>query len=187
MEKSRLTGIILSGGKSSRMGSEKGLILFKGKPMIEYSVSILTQLCDEIIICANNSNYDYLGFKVVSDIITDCGPLGGLYTGLSESNSQYNLIAPCDVPFITKDLYILLLQNIANNNAVIPSYNNEIHPLCGIYSLKCISVLQSLISEKKFKMLRVVDELGAKIVPLKYDTDIFININTLEELIKLKD
>lgn len=186
MKKSGLTGIILSGGKSLRMGSEKGLILFKGKPMIEYSVSLLTQLCDEIIICSNNSRYDYLGFKVVSDIFPDCGPIGGLYTGLSESKCQYNLIAPCDVPFLTKELYVSLLQYIAGNNAVIPSYNNEIHPLCGIYSQTCLTVLQSLLSENKFKMLRVVEELGAKIVPFKVDTDIFININTQEELIKLK-
>jgi len=60
MTDKKLTGIILSGGKSSRMGYEKGLIFFNGKPMIEYSVSVLSQFCDEILICANNPCYNYL-------------------------------------------------------------------------------------------------------------------------------
>jgi len=128
----------------------------------------------------------------VPDIIPDCGPIGGIYSGLMESHNEYNLVAPCDVPFITIELYIYLLKNINKNNAVIPSFNAEINPLCGIYSSKCLSLLQSLLLQNKYKMLRVIEELEAKIIPLNkdnfsFDKNIFTNINTPEDLSKLNN
>lgn len=184
MSEHKLTGIILAGGKSSRMGYEKGLVLFNGKPMIEYSISVFSQLCNELIICSNHSCYNYLGYKVVPDIVPDCGPVGGLYSGLMVSHNELNLIAPCDAPFITIELYTYLLQNINKNNAVIPSIDGEINPLFGIYSSKCISLIQLLLLDNKYKMLRVVEELGAKIIAIKNNPEVFININTYEDLIK---
>lgn len=186
MKKNILTGIILSGGKSLRMGTDKGLIQFNEKPLIEYSISVLSELCEEIIICANKSGYEYLGYKIVPDIYPDCGPMGGLYSGLLTTKSEYNLVVPCDVPFITKELYIQLLEYINNGTmAVIPSIKNEIQPLCGIYSIRCIPLLKSLLLQNKYKMLRAVQEMDAHIVPIKNNSEIFSNINTQGELLKL--
>lgn len=191
MTRRKITGIVLSGGKSLQMGYEKGLVLFEGKPMIEYSVFVLSQLCDEIIICSNNPCYNYLGFKVIPDAFNNCGPIAGLFSGLLKSRNMYNIVAPCDMPYLNKEVYTQLLQSYSRNKAVVPFFNKEIYPLCGIYSKKCIAVLNSLLQQKKYNMLQVVEELKAKIIHLNndnfyFDENIFTNINTPEDLSKIK-
>lgn len=183
MEIQNITGIILSGGKSSRMGSEKGLVQLKGKALIEYSVTLLETICDEILISANTAGYEYLGYKIIPDIHSDCGPIGGLYSCLKESKNDYCFVVPCDVPYLVPEIFELLLQNVEENNAVVPMIDGKIEPLCGIYSRKAIPIIESLIQNKIFKMHTVLKELNAKTIT--FDSrfnNCFRNINTRDEL-----
>jgi len=85
----KITGIILAGGKSSRMGMDKGFCALNGKPMVQYAIDILEQTCDSIIICSNNSDYELFDLPVIPDIIKDIGPMGGIYSGLKNSKTQW--------------------------------------------------------------------------------------------------
>jgi len=84
MINTKITGSILAGGESRRMGTEKGLVDFRGKPMIAYAVDAFLPYCDQILISANNASYNYLGFQVVKDEFPDSGPLGGIYSCLKQ-------------------------------------------------------------------------------------------------------
>ena len=105
----RITGVILAGGKSSRMGTDKGLLELNGKPLIQYAIDTLKSIGLEIIIISNNSDYEQFGFPVYPDIIPDKGPIGGVYTALSYSSTEKNLIVSCDTPFLSKKLLNYLI------------------------------------------------------------------------------
>ena len=90
-----ITGIILAGGKSSRMGTDKGLLLLNGKPMVKYVIDVLSKVTSKIIIIANNDEYKQFGYKVYSDLIKDKGPVGGIYTAMNYTNSNTNICISC--------------------------------------------------------------------------------------------
>ena len=114
-DRNNITGFVLAGGKSSRMGKDKGLMLMNGTTMIEHSIRALTPLCTSIIIIANNNNYKNLGYQVYSDNIKDSGPLSGICTGLSLTKTNINFFTTCDSPFVNSELLsVLIKQQLVN-------------------------------------------------------------------------
>ncbi len=99
-----LTVFILCGGKSSRMQSEKGLVLFQDKPFIEHIIQAILPITDKIKLITATKEYDYLQYEKIPDLISDKGPLGGIYTALSNSETEFNLILSCDIPLISTEL-----------------------------------------------------------------------------------
>ncbi|MEO6902558.1 MAG: NTP transferase domain-containing protein [Bacteroidia bacterium] len=82
MKTTHITGIVLAREKSSGMGTDKGLTLLNGKPMMEHILNALFPCVNDILIVANNQNYTTFGYPIYEDVIKDCGPMGGTYTGL---------------------------------------------------------------------------------------------------------
>jgi molybdopterin-guanine dinucleotide biosynthesis protein A len=78
----KITGIMLAGGNSSRMGKHKALVEYKGKKLIEWSISILKDLCDTIIISSNSKHLRNYGYEIIEDVHENIGPIGGLYAML---------------------------------------------------------------------------------------------------------
>jgi molybdenum cofactor guanylyltransferase len=180
-----ITGIILAGGKSSRMGYDKGLAETKKGKLIDIAVSVLKQLTDEIIIVANTNSYDYLGLPVYEDLVKDCGPLGGIYTGLFYSKSQDNIIVACDMPFISLQLLTTILKNKQHKQIVVPAINNKIEPLCGYYNGEIKNILKVHIDAKNLAVHTVIEGFDHLIIPFD-DLTNFTNINTPEDLQKIK-
>ena len=104
IEKKDITGIILAGGKSTRMGTDKGFLLLNNKPFVQYSIDALQPLVSEIIIVSDNPDYDRFGLKRINDTIKDAGPVAGICSGLEASSTAYNLILSCDIPLITSKI-----------------------------------------------------------------------------------
>ena len=127
------TGIILAGGKSSRMGEDKGLALLNGKPMIQHIIEALENSVSDIIIISNNTAYSEFGYPVYSDIIKDKGPVGGIYTGLSHSNTDKNICLSCDVPLISSEFITWLLERSGDSNVTLPKHKNKVHQMIGVY------------------------------------------------------
>ena len=102
IDKKNITGIVLAGGKSSRMGTDKGLLKFNGKSFVQYSLDALKPLVSEIIIVSDDLNYDTFGLKRINDITKNAGPVAGICAGLEASSTEYNLIlSGYPVPNIT--------------------------------------------------------------------------------------
>ena len=190
MDKYDVTGIVLAGGKSSRIGEEKGLTLFNGKPLVSYAIDTLKPLCGKLVISANNhqKKYEGYGFEVVEDQIKDIGPMGGLFTCIKRSSTRYNIVLSCDTPFVNTGLFNYLLDGIENFQAAIPVHNNGlVEPLCAVYSTNSIWNLQLTIEKRNYKLMDFLHEINHKKMEIHsnlpfYSDDLFVNINTKNDL-----
>jgi len=117
--KDRMTGIILAGGKNSRISINKALIKMGQNTIIENTVFLFKHLFDEVFVITNHSNgYPNLGVTLASDLFPNNGPLGGLYTGLKLSTNFYNFVVACDMPFLNQALLYYMIQILAGFDLV---------------------------------------------------------------------
>jgi molybdenum cofactor guanylyltransferase len=189
MNKNDLTGIILSGGKSSRLGEEKGLAGFNGKPLVSYAIDVLKPLCGKLVISANNQLKEYakFGYEIVQDEFKGIGPMGGILTCLKKSESRFNLILSCDTPFVSTALFDYLLKEAEHYQIVVPSHDGFIEPLCAIYATNVLWELQHSVESGNFKMHDFFKKADLKAIDITpdlpfYSDDLFVNINTPKEL-----
>jgi len=183
----KVTISILCGGKSSRMQSEKGLVLFQGTPFIEHIIAAALPISNEIQLVTNTSDYDYLSYRKIKDIELDKGPIGGIYSALVHSESEINLMLSCDIPLISTELLSeLIAKHTADFEVSVFSETNKIHPLIGIYSKKIIPILKRAIDENDLKMMRLLDKVNHQIIEVAEErSKQFRNVNSLAELNEL--
>jgi molybdenum cofactor guanylyltransferase len=189
-EENLITGIILAGGKSSRMGYDKGLAMVNGDRMIELVYASLKQVVDKVIIIANTDSYNFLNLPVFEDEFKDKGPIGGIYTGLFHSTTEKNVIVACDMPFVTPQLLVHLLEHIGNNQIVVPSFDGNIEPLCGFYKKEILEQVEELIGMDVLpvhKAIQFFDYLTLKINSENINNaTVFTNINRPEDIQQLE-
>ena len=179
-----LTVFILCGGKSSRMQAEKGLVLFQNKPFIEHIIKAVLPITSTIKLITNNKEYDYLSYQKIPDIITDKGPLGGIYTALTNSETELNLILSCDIPLISTELLSELISK-HNQEAEITVFASEsrMHPLIGIYSKKVLPIIKSAIDNDDLKMMNLIAKIPHQIIMIEESENFHLtNINSVDEL-----
>ncbi len=189
MKNPKVTGVVLAGGKNSRMGLDKGLLLVQGKKIIERTIEAMKAAMDEIIIISNDNNYDYLGYKVYSDIIKDCGPMGGIFTALTYSKTDKNFVVSCDMPFISKELVGFIVENSDGCEIAIPQHSEKLEPLCAVYDKSCREGFEVLLQRKELKLQDALRHFKVKQIPVPEnisDGNCFENINTPNEYEKLK-
>lgn len=183
-----MTGIILAGGKNSRISISKALIQMGEQTIIGRTVHLFQKLFDEVIIVTNHcDDYIHLGAKLTKDLIPETGPLGGLYSGLMLSSSDYSFVVACDMPFIDPSI-ILHLQNYTYSGSydvIVPEFNGFIEPLYAFYSRNCIPTILNHINQQDFKIRSFYSRVKVKEVPCHKFQSIekaFFNINTREDL-----
>lgn len=176
----------MAGGKSSRMGTDKGLLLFRGIALIERVIAQLRPLFNKIVIVSNNPEYGRFGLEVIEDMIRDKGPAGGIHAALTNTTSDKVFIVSCDMPFITSAAVEHIIRHQINSQITIPSYKGTSQPLFGLYSKDCVSQWEQLIKQKIIKLQEMVNHFDL----LKMDTDhehefndiLFTNINDKNDL-----
>jgi len=180
-----ITGYILAGGKSSRMGTDKGLMFFEGKPMIHYVIEQMQPIFDKLVIVSNNPEYEKFGLEVIPDLIKDIGPAGGIYTALHHSETKLNFMVSCDMPFVTAAAIEFIVKNTNDSQIVLPENKGRIEPLFGMYSKECEEIWLKLIEEGKIKLQEMVLHFKWKIIPVEnneiFAASFFKNINTKED------
>ncbi len=177
------TGIILAGGKSSRMNQDKGLMLLDGKPMTQYVIDVLENVVDEIAIISNNPDYEQFGYPVYSDLIKDKGPLSGIYTGLFYSKSETNIVLSCDVPYVNSELVSFLISNHDIHQITIPLKDKRTHQLIGVFSKSCEAIFHLSIEKERLKLIDAFKNLNLNIVDANhFDKDLFHNLNSPDDL-----
>lgn len=179
------TGYILAGGKSSRMGEDKGLKLLAGKPMIETVIDQLKLAVDKVVIVSNSPHYSKLKLEVTEDIIKHVGPAGGIYTALQHSTTGKNFIVSCDMPFVTAKSIAFMLRNGKDSEITLPKIRGKIEPLFGVYSKNCLSKWKVLMDEDYFKIQDMVRYFNLKIIDVDdnilFSEKLFINLNTCKD------
>ena len=190
MERPKITGIVLAGGKSSRMGSDKSKLMIRGKTLIEYSIDALKPLCETIIISSNKDIYAYTGCEVWPDERPDGSPMIGIYSCLKRSPTEYNIILSCDMPLINTFLLEYLLENAMESDITVPIHGDHlIEPLCGLYKKACIPVLKNFIDKGNFRLNECIRSTSHRLTMIDQTTNfsghIFSNINTMDDFQKL--
>jgi len=188
-----LSGIILSGGKSIRMGENKAFIEIEGTPIIKRIQTLFERLFDEIIIVTHQKElFSNLDAKIYPDLIPDRGVLGGLYTGLFFSSFLFSFCVACDMPFLKETVIKYLIKNIGDSDVVVPKTKYGFEPLHAIYSKNCLEPIKKIIELGKYKVVDFYPMVKVKIVDeheffsLDPMRESFINVNTPEELLIIK-
>ena len=177
------TAIILAGGKSTRMGEDKGLMLLNGKPMVQYVIDAFELLTKNIIIIANNDLYTKFGLPVYVDLVKDKGPLVGIVTGLTNSKSEQNWIISCDSPFVKYDLLVELMNQLDGKECAMPTYENKKHPLIAAYRTSSLTRLKEQLLLDNLKLMKALEELDVNAFTANnFDPINFKNINSKADL-----
>ena len=184
-----VTGIILSGGKSTRMGENKAFIELEGVPIVRRIYTLFKELFQEVIIVTNQQElFKNFDSKIYSDLIPNQGALGGLYTGLYFSTFQYSFCVACDMPFIKKALVQYIINHIEGEDVIVPRTEDGLQPLHAIYSKNCLDPIKIIMEQGKYKIIDFYNRVNVKIVEEKDFTvldplrESFINVNTPDEL-----
>lgn len=188
------SAIILAGGFSKRFGSDKGLAMLWGKPLIKYVLDAVDEIVEEVIVVVSSVNqmevYSKVldpSVKVVVDKYSVRSPLIGALTGFSESNGEYGLLLSCDMPLISSKALAFLLEICIDRSATIPRWpNGYIEPLHAAYMVKpALEAAEKAFKEGKFDMRSMIEKLRgvryvSTIVLKQFDPELrmFLNINT---------
>ncbi len=184
-----LTVAILAGGKSRRMGENKALIQLGGHPLISHIISRLRTLHPaEIMIITNEPDvYARFGQRIVQDSTPDQGPLGGVYTALSSSRTQYNFIIACDMPLVKPTLVKWLWHACNNYDAIVPQKDNQKQYLHSIIQSRCASRAFDNLQSQRRSMHAFFSEINTQFcdyADFKHidNDDSFTNINTPDDI-----
>jgi molybdopterin-guanine dinucleotide biosynthesis protein A len=185
-----MTGIILSGGKSTRMGGKnKAFLSLNGEVVIERVLKLFKELFDETIV-VTNSPLEYLDYDVhiVTDIIKGKAALGGIYTGLFYASSEHCFVSACDMPFLDKRFIEYMISKIKGHDIIVPQASDGFQPLHAIYSKKCIPLMKKLIDRDELKIRILYKKMNTltlstdTITSFDPDERMFLNINSEEDL-----
>jgi molybdopterin-guanine dinucleotide biosynthesis protein A len=183
-----ITAIILAGGKNTRMNTDKGLVNFGGKMLVEQVIGALRKITPTILIITPNPAYRQFGYPCLEDEIKEKGPLGGIFTGLSHSSTQKNLVVGCDMPFLTVNVIQGLINQSRDEDVVFSEHLGKAEPLCAIYDRNCIPHFRLMLEQSRLKITDATAGLTTRVINFDEEDwfrgNEFANINSPEELKK---
>ena len=159
-----ITGVILGGGQSRRMGRDKRRLHWEGEPFLDRVCRLMNSLFDEILVVTAQEDYDcsQLPVRLVTDKIPEKGSLGGLYTGLIEAKNLLTFVVACDMPFLIKESIARVCLGPPSDITVV-KLSNGLQPLHARYSKRCIPVIEQMIHEGDLKIQDLVSCSGLKV------------------------
>lgn len=182
--------VILAGGHSSRMGTDKALLEINGKRFIGAIADEMSFFAEKYIARGAMEEITENTWQVIPDIYPDCGPLGGLHAALTACKSDALLCVPCDMPLIGAELANELCAHLSEeyDAVIVKDTDGRIHPVCGIYKKTAADVIEQQLLAGNYRMMHVLDRLRITYVvpddPMKEKQ--LSNINTPEDLRMLK-
>jgi molybdopterin-guanine dinucleotide biosynthesis protein A len=172
-----ISAFILAGGASSRMGSDKALLDFRGEPLIAHTARLLARFAKDIVVIGAPKQYSHLGLHVIADAIVRASedgeplrtPLVGIATALSVSSSPWNLILACDLPYLTSRWLAWFLARARRSTAlvVMPRTASGLEPLAAIYHRDCLASILDALKQGVRKVTDATSGLRAEIVQEK--------------------
>jgi molybdopterin-guanine dinucleotide biosynthesis protein A len=207
----RLTGIILAGGQSRRMGQDKALMMLGGRTLIQRVRDALAPLCDELVLVTNApEKFLHLGLRTTTDLFPNAGSLGGLYSGLTLARHELSIAVACDMPFLNTDLLRYLASLADEADAVVPDLSEsstspqttppllqgegrvkakqlDLHPLHAVYRRACLAPIEAQLHAGDLRMMGFFAQVRTRYVNradiVRYDPALrsFFNVNTPEE------
>lgn len=183
--KSGISGFILAGGKSSRMGTDKALLIFQNESLLKRMIRLIEPFCDTIAISGKNADYADFNVEMIPDLFSGFGPIAGIYSSLHDSSYDWNLIVSVDVPFVNEELIRYLISNIGEFDCIIPEHTSGIEPMVALYHKRILPVMEEMIKGGDYKLKNLLAKLNAQFVDCNIlvhnDPRLFMNINRPED------
>jgi molybdopterin-guanine dinucleotide biosynthesis protein A len=183
-----MTGIVLSGGESRRMGRDKAFLKLDGVPLIEHVLRTLRGIFPKIIIVTKNpAAYALYDAVVIHDAVDKPGPLTGIYSGLLHSTDEHNFVVACDMPFLNSGLILYMAGLVQGYDIVVPKVAGCVEPLHAIYSKGLLPLIERRLQQDArqiqglFNEARVLHLMETEIVRYDPEKRSFKNLNTPEE------
>lgn len=193
MVHSQLSGFVLAGGKSTRMGQDKAAVTLNGRTLLEHALAALRGVCRDVSILGRHDLYGSVA-PVYEDIFPGCGPLGGIHAALSNSQTQFNLIIAVDTPFLVPEFLSYLAERAVASAAVVttPEIDDYTQPLCTVYSLDFLPIAEHALRLKNYKIVplfpagRTLVIKQSELRRFAFAADMFENLNTPEDLARAR-
>jgi molybdenum cofactor guanylyltransferase len=186
-----VTGVLLAGGKSRRMGEDKCYLRVGTRTLFERSLSVLHSVFqDVLVVIAQDSPALEASVPVYRDLVPDCGSIGGLYTGLKQAATPYVFGVACDMPFLNPRAIGYFTELKSGADIVMAKLHNGFHPMHALYSQRCLPIIEEMIKERNLKIQTMVAH-PALAVRLLTEADLqridpegrsFLNVNTPADL-----
>lgn len=186
----QISGIILAGGRSRRLGADKREVRVGGAALLDRAVALCAPLVDDLVITARESGQPRGGVPVIADEIPDRGPMAGLLTGLRHCRHPRALVIPVDMPLLTVEFLRFLIQAGTGAAITVPRWRRGIEPLVGVYTRACSAPLAERVAggatavhafiQSAALTVRVVD--APEIEAFGPPERLFFNINTPEDV-----
>jgi molybdopterin-guanine dinucleotide biosynthesis protein A len=187
-----VSGVLIAGGKSRRMGMDKRLLTVGGTNLFHRTLSLLEQMFSETIVVLAQpvASLEVRGSRVVYDVIPNTGSLGGLYTGLMAASHPRIFAVACDMPFLDADMMRFMASFDSAADIVVAKLQTGFQPLHALYSRSCLPFLKAMAADRDLKIqklygaqqLRVTVVDMADIASVSNGLKSFRNVNTAEEL-----
>ena len=178
-----IVGVILAGGKSRRMRTNKALVEFHGFPLIQHIATVMTKTFATVVIIADDgAEYASLNLPTYPDIRKNCGPLGGIHSAFIHTSAERIFVVSCDEPFITKDLVEYICDFGSSSDIKVPSRHGMAEPLCGLYSRNVLTALERCIDLDDLKVKHLLLQCHTTTIPISpslpfYKDHLFANLN----------
>ena len=197
-----ITGIILSGGKSTRMGENKSLMKFGNKTVIEHTLLLMQSIFTDVILITNTpEEYQFLNVPMFEDVYKYRGPLAGIHSGLLNSKSDDNFIISCDIPLMTSKVVKYIVEFETEKPITVCRADGFLQQLAGKYSKSLLPIIENSLKvedeetrnssqkKRKCKVHSLLDIAGAEIIDVKdldfYKEGTFLNMNRPEDYQKI--
>ena len=182
----QITGIILAGGKSTRMGADKALLKVEGETLLEKAVKLCQSICNQIIISSNSDGHNVRGILRIPDEIRNCGPMGGIYSCLKHAENEWSFVISVDAAFVIPEFVSFLIEHTNNYDAVVPVHEKGKEPLIALYNKCTLPFLKKNLEIGIYKMHTLLEDIETNFVDSTVwknrNQRLFRNINSQTDL-----
>jgi len=182
-------GVILAGGRSSRMGRDKALLTLGGEPLIARLVRRFSAWFRQVVVVTNTPEaYAFLDVPMVGDRIPGLGPLAGLEAGLCASRYEHAFFCAVDMPFVSEALVRFMVESAPGHDIVVPAPGGEFEPMHAVYGRGCLPGIARNLEERRLRLIsifpdvRVREVTDAELARFGDPGRLFFNCNTPEDL-----
>jgi len=186
-----VTGVLLAGGKSRRMGEDKRYLVVGEQTLLERGLGVLRSMFHEVlVVIAQDSAPLDIDARVVRDLVPDCGSLGGIYTALTQATTPYIFAVACDMPFLNQAVITQFTNRRDTADIVMARLATRLHPMHALYGKGCLPAMEQMIVARQLKIQALVSHASLRV---RYVTEAdllsidpswrsFHNVNTPEDL-----
>ena len=183
-----VTGVLLAGGNSSRMGRNKALMTLAGRRLVDRVLAVLSSVLDDLLMVTNSPElYADLGVRMVPDVVAGKGALGGIHSALHHAAAPHCLVVACDMPFLNADFLRYIVDQRATYDVVVPIADGRPQPLHAVYGKACLQPIARRLESDRlhvvgfFPDVRVREVTAQELAAFDPEGLSFRNLNTPEE------